>query len=755
MKTILTAVLVSIICISAIAQGNIQFSAAVVNNKGVKAPNISIIAMETSTLKTVTGKTNAEGKVELKLNDGKEWAVSVGEMKKYLYLVSEPDRLMLSNKFIVYDPKDYQRKKRQDNNRSNEKFKEIPQTAKEDTDFKPGTCFLMVTLKEPRGKVGVNVPVALVNVKDSLLYTARTNDQGKAFFIVPNKTNYEIDIGEIKNYGYCDFGDEYLSQSIGYGFAPTIAKEKVVNDTTFQELNDQSRPSSERTLLKITVSGGKKNGNHERVYLRQLASGKVYASTSNDQGVAYFLVPIKHIYIVDFNYHKNVDGINLSHVNDITTGQMRIHYNPDPRLEYPETFIPTPQTLLFKNFNDFLVKQYPRPKDQPFTLEIKSINPIHKASREALFMLTMSGADKYGNVRLPLNTALVLDKSGSMFSNERSESLKKALLAIGSALTDTDIVSVILFDESAFEVHHSLKNHLEGLQNISQNYMPGGGTDIFEGLQKGAESLQKNFDKNRSNKIILLTDGYDHTPPQDITDFVEAKFREGIEFSAIGLGKDYNQALLELIALKGNGTFNYVDNSGLLSDVIMKEVKGSFGYSAKDLKIDIYHNEKLIFSQLLGYPLKSKTTKNISFEIGKVPYNTNRLAFLKFKLNNPSQELEASPLQVKVSYFDLAKNQSVSLQQEIKLRWTDETDTELMLDQEEKKLYGIAILNQSMKRMAEAYENKDIKAARNALEQGKTQVEGMFPSAKPEDLKTVFEEVDRYLGLLRQIEKNN
>jgi Mg-chelatase subunit ChlD len=518
-------------------------------------------------------------------------------------------------------------------------------------------------------------------------------------------------------------------------------------------VDEKSQPSSARALIRLRVRGGKNDGVRERVYLRQLPSGKVYSSRADDQGQAWFLIPNKYVYLVDFRYQKDVDAINLLHASDLTSGALTIQYSPDPRLEYPETFIPTPENLLLRNFNDFLEKQFAHPKDKPFNIELKSVRRIHRNAQEALFMLTLAGAES-GNVRLPLNVAFVLDKSGSMFSNNRSEALKGSLMAIGAALSSKDIVSIVLFDDQAYEVQQNGTNPLANLREVADNYSPSGGTNIFEGLKQGEKSILRQFDKNKSNKVILLTDGYDSTPPGEITDYVQAKFKEGIEFSTIGLGTDYNQSLLELIAMKGNGTFNYVDSAMMLSDAFLKEVKGSFSYSARDLKIEIFHNEKLIFSNLYGYPVVGKSNKSITFEIGKIPYGTNRIAFIKFKLNAPSPELQNQPLQMKVTYFDLAKQQNVTYQEQIKLEWTDETDTELKLDQEERKLYAIAILNQSMKSMADAYALNKPEDAKNALLQGVKQVEEVFPDARPKDVQSLFDEVKRYVDLFIQIEKN-
>jgi hypothetical protein len=754
MKAILTSFVVCLAFTSVFCQGNVKLTIGVVSPENKPLPNINITAIETSNLSVIRAKTNNEGKIVLELTNGVTWAISIGVIENCMHVSAQANRITTTTRFFVYDPAEYARKKKQDKNRTNANFKIVGQSYEEGADFPEGNCAIAIKLQQPDGKLLPDITVDAVDVKQSLIHRGKTNANGVAYLVLPNKTNYDIDVNHLKNFSYADFGDEYRVHNLTLVFAPTIVKEKVVNDTTYQETDAMAKPSTERALIRVTVKGGKRNGLLERVYARQLPSGKVYQAKTNDKGVAYLLIPTKFVYMIDLDYQKDVDAVNLLYATELTSGNMTVTYRPDPRFENPESFIPTPDRLIVKKFSDFLQKQFTKPVDKPFNLEIKSLFKIHKQSREALFMLTLAGAEQYGNVRLPLNAALVLDKSGSMYSSGRYEAVKTTLADLANSFTNKDIISVVLFDDNAVEVQHSAADHKAGLEKIASYYSPGGGTNILGGLERGAESIAKNFDRNRANKIILLTDGYGDNEPEKITDFVAAKFAQGVEFSAIGLGRDFNHSLLELIARKGNGTFSFADESVALSETFLKEVKNSFNYSASNLKVEVYHNKKLLFSNLYGYPVTGQTDESVTFEIGKVPSGTNEIAFLKFKLDKPSQDLESSPLIVKVSYFDLAKNQPVSYEQQIKMEWTNETDTQLIADQEEKKLYAIAVLNQSLKLMAEAYEKHDHAAAVAALKDGKAQIHDLFPDARPKEIKQLYEEIDKYLQLFFQVQKN-
>ncbi|MFT6747792.1 MAG: hypothetical protein ACJAZ2_002149 [Glaciecola sp.] len=755
MKNLFVLLVFCILSLNAISQGNVDYSIKVVNAAGSSLQGIKVKAIETTTLSITETVSNTDGVSTLNLVSGKEWKISIGKIEHCL-MVKAVDYAFVDLEIVyIYDLEVHKRALTQDKFRSNEKFKIIKQTIPNDQEFKQGNCFLSVLLAHPNGGALNNLAVKLVNIKDSIVYQGVTNTNGKVNFIVPNKSNYEIDVENFKNYSYCDFKDEYAKQELSLEFAPTVANEKIINDTIHQYEGSSMQPSSERAFIKVQVRGGKKNGVGETVYLRERKNNKVYQAKADVNGYAFFLLPIHRIYLVDFNYEKDVDAINLMNAVPMTIGEMNVVYSPNPKLEYPERFIPTPDNLYVKEFNSFLTKQFKTPKDKPFVLRILSGRKINQNTQEALFKLSFSSSNTYGpGIRLPLNVAFVIDKSGSMYSGDRAESLKRSLWEIANSLSNEDNVSLILFDNEAVSVYEGSNMHLNGFENVIKNYAPGGGTNIYNGLELGAEKVIKNYDELKANRIILLTDGYGQTPPMQVTSFVMGQNAKGIEFSTIGLGQNYNQHLLNLIAKKGNGTFNFVDDSIKLSEVLLKEVKSSFNYLARDLKIEIFHNKKLVYSNMYGYPSERQSETSLTLNMVKVPAGLNQISFLKFKLDNPSKEIETQPLVVKYTYFDLSLNKEVSYQEKVKLEWTEETNTELLFDQEEQKLYAIAIMNQTLKTMAEAHAINDKVTAKQQLELGIKQVNEIFPNAKPKDVKRLFKELSKYLDLYKRMIKN-
>ena len=396
-------------------------------------------------------------------------------------------------------------------------------------------------------------------------------------------------------------------------------------------------------------------------------------------------------------------------------------------------------------------KQYEKPSRKAFQLKLRQAETITPQSKEALFLLEITGTEPTDTYqRKPVNLCFVLDKSGSMYAEERSEALKTSLWKTGSMLEESDLVNFVFFDTDANKIAKQSDDHVENIQKIIENYYPSGGTNIFKGIKKGVEVVKEDFDPALVNKVILLTDGFGVTPPMQITDYVSEQFKQGIEFSTIGMG-ECNLELLDLISKSGNGTFNVVRNPADLSNVMLKEIDESFGYVAKDVSITVTHNKKLIFKKLYGYPLGNITNSSIDFKIEKVPGGLNEIAFMKFKLNKPDATIENEPLEISISYFDVVLKKQITSKQTVQLTYTPETETELLMEQHEKELYAIAIINQTIKNIVEhkaAFQydkvEQDAKSCRKQLKQ-------IFPNSKPKEVKALLAELNQYMATIYKI----
>lgn len=245
---------------SAFAQGNIHYYIQVYDNFDKPQTNMKIVALEKSTLRKIVVYTDQKGEAYLHLDNGKKWIMSVGEMEKCYNVSAVPHKITEITKSFLYDLELWKRKKRQDKSRSNKGFLVIKEIVNENTPFYPGECMLILRLSDLTGKTLYKQKVDVVSPMDSTIFRSETDHEGKAYFIVPNNMEYDIDVNDFKNYNYCDFGDVFIKYLLDLQYAPTIVNEMNINDTIHQNVTEKDRASSERALMKIAVSGERDTG---------------------------------------------------------------------------------------------------------------------------------------------------------------------------------------------------------------------------------------------------------------------------------------------------------------------------------------------------------------------------------------------------------------------------------------------------------------------------------------------------------------
>ena len=117
---------------------------------------------------------------------------------------------------------------------------------------------------------------------------------------------------------------------------------------------------------------------------------------------------------------------------------------------------------------------------------------------------------------------------------------------------------------------------------------PGGSTNLHGGLMLGFQEVDRHFDIRRNNRVILLTDGIANvgvTDAEQITADARAYNDRGIYLSTVGLGRDFNDALLSRLALQGQGAYHFIDSAEEMDKVFRKDVLGLMQKVASDVSL--------------------------------------------------------------------------------------------------------------------------------------------------------------------------
>jgi Ca-activated chloride channel family protein len=741
--------------------GTLDYQLTVLNTKLSPLSGLAIIVQESSTNQKLKFTSDSRGMVAFKLDTGKIWWLSVGKMYKYESLEVPERGITKSSATVTYDLKNWERENRPMPDRSKINFEIIKANTKENLQPTAKMSVAEVIVKRKNGAGLPDFSLTLTCIKEKKQYLGKTDKIGKARFLVPINNDYEIDIDGIESYTYIDISKNPGFQSVRFTYEPTNISEKDLHDTITQTLPANIGSTSARVVYTIGVRN--QTGEflkNETVYLNLINSDKVYQARTNDEGEVKFLLPIQKKYMLNFEFQRDVDVINLTHVKGIGQGSMNLIYNPDPKLQYPEQFIPTSEALIISDFNYLLKKQTQNPKNgNSFGIIAEWGNGlINEKSKEAVLTIGFWAVDtvseSYGP---PVNIAFVMDKSGSMEGDDRIGALKKSLLEFVKHLRNDDVVSLVTFNgdpELSVGAGTMASNRAEMNETI-QNTEAGGMTNIYKALILGSEQILKNKNSNSINRVILLSDGYCEVEPKITIDKTKEYHEKGVDFSTIGVGQDYNQALLTLIATEGGGDFQHVGEAYNLEKSFENEWSNILYPLASDVKVEIEYNNMLTFSQLYGFDFKKGSGNQLNISIKNIYPAYNKLAIIKFDLNKPNKSIENQEIIVRISYFDYKLKKQVLLEEISFLKW-DESGIyqQTVLDKDKKTLYAVAIMNQSLKVMADAFEVNDFVKAENAVNRAIEQINELFPDAKQADVQKLYESLKSYSKILKQYRLN-
>jgi len=186
---------------------------------------------------------------------------------------------------------------------------------------------------------------------------------------------------------------------------------------------------------------------------------------------------------------------------------------------------------------------------------------------------------------MPMNIALVLDRSGSM-DGEKMENMKEAVGYVVDHMSERDSISVTIFDDQVETlVPNQPAKDRDGIKAAIAQVIARGGTQISDGLKAGLDKLKKGYGQDRVNRVLLLTDGQTWDDEDACLRLADEAGKQGIAISSLGLGEEWNEKLLLQIAERSRGDSHWIQNPIAILDAFRKEVTGMQSVAATNLKL--------------------------------------------------------------------------------------------------------------------------------------------------------------------------
>ncbi|PSR89952.1 Von Willebrand factor, type A protein [Actinidia chinensis var. chinensis] len=200
------------------------------------------------------------------------------------------------------------------------------------------------------------------------------------------------------------------------------------------------------------------------------------------------------------------------------------------------------------------------------------------------------------NSRASVDLVTVLDTSGSM-AGTKLALLKQAMGFVIQHLGPCDRLSVIAFSSTARRLFPLRRMTDTGRQEALQavnGLASNGGTNIAEGLRKGAKVMTDRKWKNPVGGMILLSDGQDtynlssqggtHSRSEFQSLVPSTDLR--IPVHACGFGEDHDAALMHYVSESSGGTFSFIEAEDVIQDAFAQCIGGLLSVVVQDLQVE-------------------------------------------------------------------------------------------------------------------------------------------------------------------------
>ena len=305
---------------------------------------------------------------------------------------------------------------------------------------------------------------------------------------------------------------------------------------------------------------------------------------------------------------KEVSPVKLTVVEPVSTFSVDVDTGAyaNARRFLTQGMMPPKDAVRTEEMINYFRYDYAKPKDrsQPFTVTTDVAKSPWNAG-SYLMRIGLRGYDIDSEERPPANLVFLMDVSGSMNSPDKLPLVKTALAGLAGELSPQDRVSIVVYAGAAGLVLEPT-NDTAKIRRALDSLSAGGSTAGGAGIELAYRVAEDNFIKGGVNRVILATDGDFNVGVSNtkaLIELIENKRDSGITLTTLGFGQgNYNEAMMEQVANKGNGNYAYIDSALEAKKVLGEEMSSTLFTIAKDVKIQVEFNPAVIAQyRLVGY----------------------------------------------------------------------------------------------------------------------------------------------------------
>jgi Ca-activated chloride channel homolog len=250
--------------------------------------------------------------------------------------------------------------------------------------------------------------------------------------------------------------------------------------------------------------------------------------------------------------------------------------------------------------------------------------------------------------RKPVNVSLVMDRSGSM-SGRKLELVREAVRKALSMLRQEDRFALVVYDhevevlaESAVATREAKQGAMRRLEEIDAR----GNTNLAGGWLRGCEQIAAHQAGDVPGRCLLLTDGLANegiTDRDELARHAAELHARGISTSTFGVGADFDEMLLQGMAVAGGGHSYFVETPVQIPDLLTSELGEALDTAAHDAAIEI-GLPRGVRASCLNEFVTSRTQTGLRVSLGSLAsrQEVSAVLALEFPTGDPGAEVEVT-----------------------------------------------------------------------------------------------------------------
>lgn len=278
--------------------------------------------------------------------------------------------------------------------------------------------------------------------------------------------------------------------------------------------------------------------------------------------------------------------------------------------------------------------------------------------------------------RLPMNLAVVIDRSGSMAENgpshtEKMGDAKKAAQFLVGQLDERDTLTVVSFDDGAEILAPGARMTSPAKQAAKERIdtlFARGGTDMIAGLKAGIRAVREHQKGEQVNRVILISDGQPNVA-EGLVELARDAQAHGVGVSTLGVGVDYNENLMTGIANAGNGGYYFVADASKLPQIFSTELHSLMAVVARNAALKIEFGSGVKPTKVYGYDAQVGPEATL-VRLGDL--TGGQIAEVLLKVHHPALSGAKQVAHVELVYEDALKKEAARADREVQATFTED-----------------------------------------------------------------------------------